>query len=139
MATYNKFDQFVEDLARKVHNLNADTLRLALSNTAPTSGLLTLSQITQISSAGGYTPGAIASSGATQTGGVLKLTGLDVSFLAVAVPFDAFRYVVLYNDTPTSPADPLIGWWDRGASLIIQAAETFIADLDQVNGILTVT
>lgn len=138
MATYNKFNQFVEDLARKVHNLNADALKLVLSNTAPTAGLLTLSQITQISGTGGYAPGAILSSGATQTGGVLKLTGLDVTFLAVAANFDPFRYVVLYNDTPTSPADPLIGWWDRGASLTLLDGESFIADLDQVNGILTV-
>jgi hypothetical protein len=44
---------------------------------------------------------------------------------------------VLYNDTPTSPADPLIGWWDYGSSQAVAAGETFTVDLDGTNGILT--
>jgi hypothetical protein len=35
VATFNKFNQFVEDLAEKVHNLQSDTLKNLLTNTAP--------------------------------------------------------------------------------------------------------
>ena len=32
MATYNKFQCFVEDICEKKHNLGSDTLKVALSN-----------------------------------------------------------------------------------------------------------
>ena len=35
MATFNKFNQFVADIANKVHNLGSDTLKVGLTNTAP--------------------------------------------------------------------------------------------------------
>ena len=48
-----------------------------------------------------------------------------------------FRYVVIYNDTPTSPADPLIGWYDYGSSISLASGETFTVDFDATNGVLT--
>ena len=35
MASFNKFQQFVQDIGRAVLNLNTDTLKDALFNTAP--------------------------------------------------------------------------------------------------------
>ena len=35
MAAFNKFNCFVEDLAEKQHNLRADTLKMHLTNPAP--------------------------------------------------------------------------------------------------------
>ena len=35
MATFNKFQPFVENLAEKVFNLQSDTLKVMLVNTAP--------------------------------------------------------------------------------------------------------
>jgi hypothetical protein len=40
----------------------------------------------------------------------------------------SFQYVVLYNDDPTSPADPLIGWYDYGSSVTLNNGETFTID-----------
>jgi hypothetical protein len=49
-------------------------------------------------------------------------------FTASGGSFGPWRYAVLYNDTPTSPADPLIGWWDYGSSVTTQTGETVTID-----------
>ena len=38
MASFNKFNAFVEYLAEGVMNLQGDTLKIALTNTAPVAG-----------------------------------------------------------------------------------------------------
>jgi hypothetical protein len=45
---------------------------------------------------------------------------------------------VLYNDTQTSPAKPLIGYWDYGSAVTMANGDTFTIDLDQTNGILQI-
>lgn len=132
MATFNKYNTFAEDLASGVHDLvgTDHTLKVALTNTAPNAATHeTLSQITEISAGNGYTAGGtdIQNNG-TMGSGTLTVTGVDVVFTASGGSIGPFRYVVLYNDTPTSPADPLIGWWDRGSNLTLNAAETFTVD-----------
>ena len=142
MASFNKFNQFVADLATGVHQLQTGTthvLKVALSNTAPSSANAVLADITQVSNGNGYTTGGISVGTITgaQTSGTFKLTGgTDPVWTASGAGFTA-RYAVLYNDTPTSPAKPLIGWWDYGSSVTLAAGETFTVDLDQTNGILT--
>ena len=101
MATFNKFNQFVEDLAKKVHNLNSDVLKVALTNTAPAAGNAIFSDITEITAQNGYGAGGSAasfSSGA-QSSGTYKLVLNDVTFTASGGSFGPFRYVVLYNST----------------------------------------
>jgi hypothetical protein len=142
MASFNKFNQFVADLASGVHQLQTGTthvLKVALTNTAPTSANTVLANITEVANGNGYTTGGISVGTITgaQTSGTFKLTGgTDPVWTASGAGFTA-RYAVLYNDTPTSPADPLIGWWDYGSSVTLAAGETFTVDLDQTNGILT--
>lgn len=138
MATFNKFQVFVEDLAEKVHNLGSDTLKVALTNTVPVNTNTILANITQIANGNGYTTGgtqAVQSSSA-QTSGTYKLVLADVVFTASGA-VGPFRYAVLYNDTPSSPADPLIGWWDYGSSISLATGETFTVDFDATNGVLT--
>ena len=60
----------------------------------------------------------------------------DVTFTASGGSIAAFRYAVIYNDTPASPADPLIGWWDYGAEVTITDGNSFLVDTSAVNGIL---
>lgn len=140
MATFNKFNQFVEDLAKKVHNLSSDTLKVALTNSAPVATNTVLANITQIANGNGYTTGGTQTtqSSCAQTSGTLKLVSGDVVFTASGGSMGPFRYVVLYNDTPTSPADPLIGWFDYGSSITLADTETFTVDFDGTNGVLTV-
>lgn len=142
MASFVKFNQFVADLASGVHQLQTGTthvLKVALTNTAPLASNSVLADITQVANGNGYTTGGISvgTITGTQTSGTFKLTGgTDPVWTASSAGFTA-RYAVLYNDTPTSPTDPLIGWWDYGSSVTLAAGETFTVDLDQANGILT--
>jgi hypothetical protein len=140
MAAFQKFNQFVEDVGKKVHNLNADTLKIVLSNSAPVATNTVLANITQIANGNGYTTGgtAITTVAYAQTSGTAKLTGDDVVFTASGGTVGPLRYAVIYNDTPTSPADPLIGWWDYGSSVTLNSGDTFTVDLDQAAGILTI-
>lgn len=57
-------------------------------------------------------------------------------FTAAGGPIGPFRYAVLYNDTPTSPADPLIGWWDYGSSITLLNGETLPVDFDPTTGVI---
>jgi len=137
VATFNKFNAFVENLAEKVHNLGSDTLKIALTNTAPSASNSVLSDITQISSGNGYSSGGTQAtiSSSSQSGGTYKLVLADVVFTASNGSIGPFRYAVLYNDTSSS--DSLIGYWDYGSSVTLADTETFTVDFSADNGVLT--
>lgn len=132
MASYVKYQQFVEDLGNKVHDLvgTNDTLKVALTNAAPNVAThAVFADITEISAGNGYTAGgADTQNDGTESSGTLTVTGVDVVWTASGGTIGPFRYVVLYNDTPTSPADPLIAYWDYGSAVTLQNGETFTAD-----------
>lgn len=138
MASFNKFNAFVEHAMEKVHNLGADTLKVMLTNTAPVATNSVLGDLTEITAGNGYTAGgtAVTITASSQTSGTYKLVGDDVTFTASGGAIAQFRYAVLYNDTPTSPADPLIGWWDYGAAVDITDGNSFLVDFSAANGIL---
>lgn len=138
MASYNKFLQFTKDLIDGVHDFDAHTFKVALTNSAPVNTNTVLANITQISNGNGYTTGGTATSMSTSTSsGTAKVTGTDVVFTASGGSVGPFRYAVLYNDSPTSPADPLMAWWDYGSSVTLADTETFTVDFDATNGIAT--
>jgi hypothetical protein len=139
MATFNKFNQFVEDLAKKVHNLNSDALKVALTNSAPAASNAVFADITEITAQNGYAAGGAAAtftSGA-QSSGTYKLVLADTTITASGGSFGPFRYVVLYNSTPSSPLKPLIGYYDYGASITITSGNSFTVDFDGALGVLT--
>lgn len=133
MATFNKYNAFVEHLAEKVHNLGSDTLKVLLTNTAPNAATHAVrADAGEIAGGNGYTSGgnAVAQTSSAQTGGVYTLAVSDpATWVAAGGAIGPFRYAVLYNDTPTSPADPLIGWWDYGSSITLGIGETFTVDV----------
>lgn len=138
MVAFNKFNQFVEDIAEKVHDLGADTLKVALSNTAPTAADSVFTDIVEITAENGYTAGGTAATltSSAQSSGTYKLVLEDVVFTASGGSIGPFQYVILYNDTPTSPADPLIGWYDHGSSVTLADGESFTVDFDATNGVI---
>lgn len=130
MATYVKFQQFVEDLLSGVHNLAAsgDTLKVYLTNTAPTVATDEVkADLAGITEQNGYVPADIQNS-VSRSGGTASLVAVDVTFTAAGGSFGPFRYAVIYNDTPTSPADPLIGYYDYGQSITILDTKEFVVD-----------
>ena len=143
MASFTKVNDFVVNLANAM-DLDSDTLKVALSNTDPTSGTNVaadgngaLANITEIS----YTnlsSRTLENVTSTQASGTYKLSADDLTLTASGGTVAAFRYIVVYNDTPTSPADPVIGYYDYGASLVLNDGDTFTVDID-TNGILTLT
>lgn len=135
MATYTKFQPFVEDLAEKVHNLGSDTLTVALTNAAPNATDDQLSDITQIA----YTnlsARAITTSTSAQTTGTYKLVLADLVLTSSGGTTGPFRYVVIYNDTATN--DELIAYYDYGSSITLNDGDTFTLDFDASNGFLTI-
>lgn len=138
MATYQKFQAFSEHVMEKVHNLGSDTLKVMLTNTAPVATNSVKADLTEIAAGNGYTAGGTAAtiSSSSQTSGTYKLVLADVVFTASGGAIGPFRYWVLYNDTPTSPADPLIGFWDYGAAITLQNTEAFTVDFSATDGVL---
>ena len=135
MASYVKYFQFVEDMAGKVHDLfgtagaTADTLKVVLSNTAGdvAQTLATLSQITEIAAGNGYsTGGQSVQNVGVRASGTMTVTCSTVTFTASGGTIGPFRYAIVYNDTPTSPADPLICSFDYGSALTLQNGESFV-------------
>lgn len=133
MASFNKFNSFVEALAEKSHNLGSDTLTYALTNSAPAAANTQISDITQIAytNLSARVPTITSSA---QTSGTYKLVLADLVLTASGGAVATFRYVVLYNDTSTN--DLLIGWWDYGSGVTLADGETFTIDADPTNGVL---
>lgn len=140
MPSFNKFNAFVEHLAEGVMDLENDTLKIVLTNTAPEASDSVLADLTEISAGNGYTAGGVAVTVSTssQTGGTYKLVLDDLPITASGGSIGPFRYVVLIDDTPTSPADPLIGWWDYGSSITLADGESITIDFDASNGVLQI-
>lgn len=131
MASYNKFQQFVEDLAKGVHNFTSDstctvTVFLTTQANIPVVTNSVLANITQIS----YTnlsSRVVTGITVEHTTGTVTFTADDL-VLTASGPVATFRHVGLYNDDPTSPADPLISWWDYGSDVTLANGETFTID-----------
>lgn len=130
MATWTENDVFSEDIANKIHDLNSDTFRLALTNTAPVlSSTFLLSNVTQIAGGNGYTTAADGAGHATtlsfsRTGQTTTVSGTQVVITATGA-VGPFRYVVWWNDTPTSPLNPVMGWIDHGSSITMANTDTY--------------
>jgi len=140
MAALVKYDCFVENLAEKVHNLGADTLKAALTNTAPTVGTDTVWSTGTYPApvaANGYTAGGntLSVTSSAQTSGTYKLVITDSVFTASGGSIGPFRYVILYNSTASNA---VIGYYDYGSSITLATGETFTIDFDGSAGVLTI-
>lgn len=149
MATYNKFETFVGDLAGGVHNLTGSTegdlLKVYLSNTTPNASTHSVkADLAEITNQNGYAAPVDVQNDGSETGGTFTLQGTSLTITASGGAVGPFQYVPLYNDTPTSPADPLISWWDYGSAVTLNDGESFTikfngAAVDSLGDIFTLS
>lgn len=135
MATYIKINDWPDNMA-DVADMNGDTFKIALSNTAPGSeasnptsdGNGVLANVTQIS----YTnysddmtvDRTLEGVTSSQTGGTYKFDANDIVITASGGALASFRYIYVYDDTPTSPADPLVCVIDNGSAISLASGES---------------
>jgi hypothetical protein len=131
MVAFQKFNSFQSELLKGSHRLAAagDVIKAMLTNTTPVATNAIKTDITEISAANGYPAGGTdIQNDVTTAGAVGQLTGVDVTWTAAGGSFGPFRWVVLYNDTQTTPAKPLIGWYDYGSAISVNDTESFTLD-----------
>jgi hypothetical protein len=129
MADAVEFEVFTENLAEKVHDLGGDMLAVYLTNTAPSASADAVkADLAEISTGNGYDGPEDIQNATSRSGGTTSVTGVDVTITATGA-VGPFRYVVLMNDTPSSPADPLIQYWDYGEEVTLADGESFVIDL----------
>lgn len=121
MATFNKINDFTEDLANGVHNFDSHTFKYALSNTAPASetsdpsadGNGVLANVTEIAYTNIAEDRTVSGTNSSLSSGTTSVDGDNEVLTASGGAVATFRYVYLYNDTATG--DPLICYWDYGS------------------------
>jgi hypothetical protein len=143
MATFNRFNSFSTELANGSHNFKATgghTFKVMLTNSAPIAANSLKSDITEIAAGNGYIAGGeTLAITRTNTSGTEKITvSGDIVWTGGASAMATFQYIVVYNDTQTSPLKPLVGWLNYGSAVILNPGETFTVDFDQANGLFTV-
>lgn len=138
MATFNKFNAFVQDVAHKLHDMKtgtSDVFKVYLTNTLPVATNTVYNTPADLATANGYTATGttIGTITGAQTAGVMSFAGgTNPSWTASGGSF-TFEWAVLYNST----SGALIGWWDYGASITLTSGNTFTVTLP--NPILTIT
>lgn len=132
MASCVKYEILSENIAKKVHDFRAagDTLNVLLSNSAPNVSTHALkSDAGEITAGNGYSAGGSdTQNDISRSGATTSVTGVDIVWTASGGAINSFRYAILYDDTPSSPADPLICYWDYGSSIAPASGETFTVD-----------
>lgn len=125
MADWQIFNSFKEAINEKVHNLSSDTIKVVLTNTAPSLTNTVIGDITQIAGTGGYAPATMAGITSSQSGGTYTFAfATNVTFTASGASFAPFRYLVLYNDT--AAADELVAFVDYGTAYTLPDLSSFV-------------
>lgn len=138
MATQNKFNDASRQMLMGTHDWDTHTWKVYLSNAAPAATDTIRGTPAEITAQNGYAAGGptvVISSVALVTGSTARVTAADPTILTATGAVGPFQYVVLYNDTSTSPVDALWSWWNYGSAVTLANTETFTYDFDQANGL----
>lgn len=134
MVAATKFNDYVEQLNKAVHNWSTHTFKAQLSNTTPNAATHAVEAdlSADLSGVNGYTANGVTLDTVTltETAGTAKVTVADEVLTAAGGSVGPFRYTPIFNDTPTSPVDPLVVYYDYGSSITLLDTETFTWDFD---------
>lgn len=137
-SAYNKFNVTASDVLNAVHNFGSHVFKVMLTNTAPVATNTVKANITEITAGNGYTAGGPTSAmTVSNASGTAKVTAASATITASGGAIGPFRYAVLYNDTQTSPAKPLVCWLDYGTNQTLNDGEPLNITFDQTNGLFT--
>lgn len=131
MATFNKFNCFVGDVAHKLHDMKTgttDVYKVYLTDVQPVATNTNYNTPADLVTANGYTVGgaSIGTIMGTDPSGTFSFSGgTNPSWTAAGGNIGPFQWAVLYNST----SGALIGWWDYGTSITLTNGNTFIVSL----------
>lgn len=139
MAAFNKIQDYVEQVNKAKHDWSTHTFKAMATNSAPIATNTVKADLTDISAGNGYPAGGMTldSVSLTETTGTAKVTVADEVLTAAGGTIGPFRYIAIYNDSATSPADALVCWYDYGSAVTLNDGETFTLDFDATNGFWT--
>lgn len=133
MATFTKYNTFVENLCNKLIDAfgTTDTWKAVIHTDAPTTATdNAVSDLTQISGTNGYTTGGDdITFNSTRSGGTVTATATDVVWTASGGNLGnstTGRYISIYDDT--SAADNLLCSYDYGSTFTVAAGESLTLD-----------
>ena len=136
-VTLSKTYYFTLDLGAKLHDLSANTLKLAFCTNAnaPTTASHILTDLTKVSNTniGGVDP-SLSTVTWTQSTGTATLGAATCTITSVTGDF-TFRHIVIYNDSATNKN--IIGWYDYGSDLTLKGANADQLVITFPSGILT--
>jgi len=146
MATFQVVDEYANYLAvsggANGPDVDGDTYKAALTNSAPTkAGTQVIADITQIGGTGGYAAVTLSGVSFAETGagtGIWQFTSSAFSWTASGADFGTARYVVIYDDTASTPAKPVVGFLDYGTTFVVTNGNTFTVT-PGANGIYRIT
>lgn len=127
MATFVKFQNFVEELGKGTIQLHAagHQLKVYLTNNTPDVALdAGKADLAGITEQNGYAAADITND-ASETSGTLTVTAVDVEWTATGA-VGPFRYAVVYDEDHAS--DALVCYWDYGSSISLANGEKFKVD-----------
>lgn len=135
-SAFTKFEKFSEDLAKKIHDLHADTLKVYLTNATPNAATHTVkTDLAEISTGNGYAGAIDIENTVSRSGGVSSVVTVDKSVTASGGAVGPFRYAVVFNDTAAS--DQLVGYLDYGSAQTLQDGD--VLNIDFGSSLFTVT
>lgn len=138
MAAATMFESFSEQQMIAPVDFNADTLKFALSNTAPNAATNDFfNDITEISAGNGYTAGGVTAStvAVSRSGATTKVTA-DDAVVTASGAVGPFQYVILYKSTGVSSTSTLISYWTLASAITMANGDTFTIDINPTNGVL---
>jgi hypothetical protein len=127
-STFHKFNCFVADVGLKRHDLNADMLKVFLTNEQPLATDTVKGDMVEITAEHGYPAGGTDIQNTWgQVAGLATLTGVDVVFTASGGSFGALQWAVIYNDSGATKY--LVGWYEYPAPITVGDGEGLTVDI----------